>query len=122
MKAGSRIYLAGPMRGRALFNFQKFFFWAEMLEQSGYEVLNPAAFDVERMLKDGWQFDEDNYEEVLAFDLNVIEACADALFMLAGWEQSEGANREYKKAQELGLPVFEAKNVKLGTIVRLEER
>ena len=104
---GSKVYIAGPMRGHALFNFQKFFYWAEVLEQSGYEVLNPAAFDVDRMMKDGWIFDEDNYEEVLEFDLKVIEECADALFMLKGWGESEGAGREYIKAGELGLTIFD---------------
>jgi hypothetical protein len=104
---GSKVYIAGPMRGHALFNFQKFFYWAEVLEQSGYEVLNPAAFDVDRMMKDGWQFDEDNYEEVLEFDLKVIEEAADALFMLKGWGRSEGAGREYARASELGLAIFD---------------
>ena len=103
---GSNIYIAGPMRGCSLFNFQLFFYWAERLEQSGYEVLNPAAFDVERMIK-GWKFEEDNYEEVLEFDLAVIENCADALFMLKGWGKSEGAGREYAKAKELGLAIFD---------------
>ena len=122
MKAGSKIYIAGPMRGCSLFNFQKFFFFAEWLEYSGYEVLNPAAADVERMFKSGWQFDESNYEEVLAFDLAWITAQADALFLLDGWEHSEGAKREKALAENLGLPWFEAKNAKIGSTIVLEEK
>lgn len=102
---GSTIYIAGPMRGHRCFNFSKFFHYEELFRRSGYKVINPAALDVARMMN-GWRYDEDKYEEVLTFDLAVIEHCADALFLMEGWEESEGATREKNKAEELGIPYF----------------
>ena len=116
---GSKVYIAAPMRGHHLFNFQTFFFHAHWLEHSGYEPLNPAAFDLERMMG-GWVFSEDKYEEVLEFDLKVIEECADVVLLLAGWEKSEGAKREKARAEELGIPVVDGSKIRIGEIIRLE--
>lgn len=105
LQYGSTIYIAGPMRGHHCYNFEKFFYYAHILKSSGYEVINPAEMDCLRMF-DGWRFNESDYEEVLAIDLAEITANADALFVLEGWEKSEGANREIELATNLGLPVY----------------
>ena len=102
---GSTIYIAGPMRGHECYNFERFFHFAYMLRDSGYEIINPAQMDCERMFE-GWVFSEDKYEEVLAFDLAAIATKADALFVLTGWEISEGANREIDLAINMNIPVY----------------
>jgi hypothetical protein len=107
-----KIYIAGPMRGRPAFNFQKFFYWAERLEELGHEPLNPAQYDVIRWIRTGEVFNEEtDYEEVLKFDLELIKAMADAVLLLPGWSNSEGATREYNLALELELPVYNTEEI-----------
>jgi len=106
LKTGSTIYIAGPMRGYPVFNFKRFFYFQERFEQSGYRVINPAEEDCKRWIDTGWCFSADKWREVLDFDKEMIRNHADGLFMLKGWEDSEGANEEYQLAKELGLPVF----------------
>jgi len=107
MTYGTRVYIAGPMRGQPCYNFEEFFHWARMLRISGYEVTNPAQLDCMRMLS-GWTFkdDEETYEEILAADLEIITARIDWIFALKGSDESPGAQREIALAEELGLPVY----------------
>ena len=105
MKYGSTVYICGPMRGKPCMNFEEFFYWARLLRRSGYKVINPAEHDCERMFG-GWVWDESKYEEVLQEDLRLITEYAQWLFVLKGWEDSDGANREIEHARNLGLSIF----------------
>ena len=98
------IYIAGKMSGIECFNFERFFYHAHRLKLEGFEVFNPAQIDCEKML-DGWQYTADQYEAVLAHDLEIIRTQVDAVYMLRGWEDSPGATRERALALELGKPV-----------------
>ena len=100
------VYCAGPMRGYPAFNFPAFFAAADRLRADGWTVLNPAEHD-----KDGG-FDE-TQETLEGFDLHAafrwdIEAVlrSDAIYMLAGWELSTGANIEHSVAKAIGLEVL----------------
>ena len=112
-----RVYVAGPMRGVAQFNFPAFYDAAEALRRLGHEVFNPA----ERDSKVGFDptelaGDEDLTEhgfdlrEALAADMEWISLHADAIALLPGWESSRGAQAEVALARALGLQVtdFEA--------------
>lgn len=101
-----KIYIAGPMRGYPCFNFERFFYWAFVLRISGYTPLNPAEHDCVTWLETGRIYTPSDYDDLIKFDLEWIEKEADALFMLNGWEKSEGALQEYEKAKELGLQRF----------------
>ena len=103
---GSTIYIAGPMRGYPLMNFPQFFYWQIQLENSGYKVINPAAEDCKRWFKDGWVFRESEWRDVLEYDKMLIRSQADALFVLDGWKDSEGALEEIELAVEIGIDVF----------------
>lgn len=103
-----KVYLSGPMTIRKddCYNFMEFFFWEKVLRMNGYKVVNPARLDCERMLA-GETYSDDLYDELLAEDLRIIrEDGVDALFMLKGWELSDGAKEEYAVAKELGLEVW----------------
>lgn len=77
------IYISGPMAG--IEGYEKNFKVAEeKIKESGHEVVNPAEINGEGMTR----------EELLALDLRMLEEC-DAIYMLKGWQQSCGANREY---------------------------
>lgn len=116
---GSRVYVAGPMRGVAEFNFPAFHAAADALKQLGCVVFNPAAKDNERhgvdISKGNHAGCEEtaakehgfNLREALGMDLAWICAEADAIALLPGWRNSKGATAEHATAVALGLKVLE---------------
>jgi hypothetical protein len=89
-----KIYISGPMAG--IEGYEKNFKVAEeKIKESGHEVVNPAEIDGEGMTR----------EELLKLDLWMMEEC-DAIYMLKGWQQSCGANREYGFALGRGMEIF----------------
>ena len=102
----SLVYIAGPMRGYAHFNFPAFDAAQEMLEDAGLRVLSPAEMDREI------GFDETRDKatpeflaEAMRRDLEAILR-ADAVFLLEGWERSTGATAEMHVAKWRGIPVY----------------
>ncbi|MEH5750278.1 DUF4406 domain-containing protein [Citrobacter freundii] len=85
------VFVAGPMTGYHDFNRAEFNAEAGVLEDRGFTVLNPA------ILPDGLE-----HRQYLAITISMLEQ-ADAVFLLDGWEKSEGALREFRRARELGL-------------------
>jgi hypothetical protein len=117
--AGSKVYVAGPMRGIPEFNFPAFHAAADMLRQIGCTVFNPAAKDNERHGTDISKGNAAGCEEIaakqhgfnlreaLGLDLAWICAEADAVALLPGWQKSKGATAEKATAEALGLLVVE---------------
>jgi len=113
------IYVAGPMRGIAEFNFPLFHAVADVLKARGHSVFNPAAKDNERhgvdISKGNATGDEKiasaqhgfNLREALALDLEFICKTAEAIVLLPGWRNSKGATAEHATAVALGLEVIE---------------
>ena len=88
------IYISGPMA--VIEGYEKNFKVSEeKIKESGHEVVNPAEIDGEGMTR----------EELLRLDLWMLEEC-DAIYMLKGWKQSCGANREYGFALAKGMGVM----------------
>lgn len=105
-------YVAGPMRGRPLFNFPAFDEGARRLEAEGNLVFNPAARDrAEGFDETGTTGLEDlaslgfNHRQAMADDLQWIALHADAVYMLSGWQTSKGAVAERALALALGLEI-----------------
>lgn len=89
-----KIYISGPMAG--IEGYEKNFKAAEeKMQEAGHEVVNPAEIDGEGMTR----------EELLMLDLWMLEEC-NAIYMLKGWQQSCGANREYGFALAKGMGVM----------------
>ncbi|RAP70321.1 hypothetical protein ACZ87_02877 [Candidatus Erwinia dacicola] len=82
------------MSGYDQFNRPAFHAAERNLIQKTFIVLNPA------MLPDG--LSQAQYMDICLAMLR----CADAVYMLAGWEESAGARAEYALAQKLALKVF----------------
>ena len=112
------LYLAGPMRGIAFYNFPMFDRVAAALRDAGYEVINPADEDRK----------EDNFDPTLepkfadpaycfvqpGMDFGkIIRRCfeavmrCDEIVLLPGWENSVGA------IAELFIAVWSGKRIQL---------
>ena len=57
-----------------------------------------------------WERDPRIYHDryparILEMDLNILSRC-DAIYLLRGWKESEGALSEFAKAKELGLEIW----------------
>jgi len=107
------IYIAGPMTGYPKFNFPAFDKARDILEPD-WNVISPA--DMDRDLG----FDPDDgivtaefLRDAMRRDIDAVMH-VDALYALAGWEQSKGASAEVALAEWRGIPVhFE--EVPIGT-------
>lgn len=87
------IYISGPITGvdNYLDNFNAA---EEYLKDLGYEVINPARFNA--------VLPELDYEQYMKVDFALLDLC-DSIYMLDGWRDSKGANREYGYALGKGL-------------------
>lgn len=100
------------MRGKKNYNFKAFFVAEALLGMRGHQVTNPARLDLEEE-KASWSPVEKRInlatnftmEDALRRDI-VAMAKNDAIALLAGWEDSEGANKELHFARTIGLQVF----------------
>lgn len=103
---GRKMYIAGPMTGYEDFNFPAFNRTANMFRGMGWEIFNPAEKESEKGLDFEAKKTGDavlaiekgfDFREVFTWDVSkVIES--DAIYMLAGWEQSPGARAEHAVA------------------------
>ena len=108
-----KIYLAGPMRGYANFNFPAFDYAAEKLRKQGHEVFSPAERDRQAYgaeIENNPTGDENKVTNVactindcMSADCEWICRNADAIALLPGWEKSSGANAELALSKALGL-------------------
>ena len=110
-----RIYLAGPMRGKPLFNFAEFFRVAMRLRAMGHDVLNPAERDLAVGFNPALPIEHPENAAVFtlgaAFEWDFAAiVSADAIVLLEGWRESNGTQAELVLAMSLGRKVFEYVN------------
>lgn len=90
------IFISGPMTNCVGYK-SRFEEAEERLELAGFKPVNPAKFN-EGLPKDFGK------ERILSHDLHILSTC-DGIYMLKGWEQARGCNREYGYALGKGLPI-----------------
>ena len=100
-----RIYIAGPMRGIENFNCAAFTEHAARLRALGWAVENPVEIGGRFGTDEEIVSDDALLRRLMEYELITLRS-ADAVFMLSGWEFSEGARRELQEALAAGLPVF----------------
>lgn len=90
-----RIYIAGPMTGLPEYNLPAFAKAATALRAVGYTSIDPGR----RGVIEGYTWSD--YLRLALTDLLTCEAVA----VLPGWENSNGAKLEVYVSQQLGMPV-----------------
>ncbi|MBK4420864.1 DUF4406 domain-containing protein [Enterobacter hormaechei] len=88
-----KIYIAGPMTGYENYNRPMFNAVAQQMLSGGHVALNPAT------LPDGL-----SQREYMDICLAMLR-CADAIHMLHGWQESDGAVAEHAMAKKLGIKI-----------------
>lgn len=105
----AKCYISGPMTGLPYFNFPAFEKAAEYLRAAGWAVYSPRENDLEAgiepnpegKLTEGGPL----YKDLMKRDL--WQVCdSDAIFVMPGWEWSEGARLEVDVAHRVRVPVF----------------
>lgn len=103
------IYIAGPMTGYPEFNFSAFDAARNNLERD-WNVISPA--DMDRDLgfdPSSNEVTSDFLHDAMRRDIDAVMR-VDAVYALAGWEQSKGAQAEVALAKWRGIPVHYEKN------------
>ena len=119
-----RVYISGKIGEEVISEATraKFARAERMLRAKGYEVFNPADpffnrcivnaarrswnRDKEQAASNGdWEWDEPLYDYILLEDLHTLHGC-DAIYMLADWEKSDGANVELDFARATKKRIF----------------
>ncbi len=87
-----RVYISGPCRNKPNRNEAAFSYAEQMLRNLGYDVFNPRKLP----FTDTWTREQKDHVEFA-----IIDMC-DAMYMLEGWEQADGAVHEHDYAVSAG--------------------
>lgn len=94
------VYISGGITG--VENYGKAFERAEeKLKAAGHEVINPARLEE--------YVPQLTYEGYMAIDMALLSV-SEAIYMLNGWKNSRGANREYGYALAKGIKIMTEKD------------
>ena len=91
-----RIYISGPITN--VLDYKEKFERAEQNLKAKYpdaEIINPTVLDKLPL----------TYDEYMELDLRLLGMC-EGIYMLKGWEDSKGANREYGYALAKGKAIY----------------
>lgn len=89
------IFISGPITKVLRTNYKQRFKQAEeLLTKKGFIVVNPSFQNV------GF-----TYEDYIIMGINMLARC-NAIYMLKGWETSEGARLEYRYAKITGKTIY----------------
>lgn len=102
-----KIYLAGPMRGYDENNAPAFREATQWLRLHGIDVVSPVELDEAEGVDLSADYTEEEVGQFLRRDLlSFLRGEVDAIVVLPGWEQSQGAALEVHVARETGLPIY----------------
>lgn len=91
-----RIYISGPITN--VLDYKEKFARAEQNLKAKYpdaEIINPTVLDKLPL----------TYDEYMELDLRLLGMC-EGIYMLKGWEDSKGSNREYGYALAKGKTFY----------------
>lgn len=96
-----RLYLAGPMTGIPDLNFPAFRAEAARLRALGHQVISPAELCSD--IAGDWP-------ACMRRDIVALVGCQ-AIALLDGWQDSNGATLEHHIAARIGMTVYLAKSI-----------
>lgn len=99
------IYIAGPMRGIAGYNYEKFNRIAANFRSQGHIVENPVEIGNRFGSPDEINANPEILNKVVEAQFLAIQTC-DTIYLLKGWEKSVGAKHELFEALPLGLEII----------------
>ena len=99
------IYIAGPMRGKENNNETAFFNAEKRLNRRGFTVINPLTIGRGIASDKVIASDADFLRNVMRFERTLIRFC-DAIYMLEGWQDSQGAKAELVTAIGFDCMIF----------------
>lgn len=98
-----RIYVAGKLNSDAcgyIKNIHQMIIWAEKVRKLGFAVFVPGLDFLQGLVFGNWE-----YQDYFNNSQSWLDA-SDAIFLVPGWETSEGSKREIQRAKEHNIPVF----------------
>lgn len=114
-----RVYISGKIGGEVISDAtrQKFAQAEEMLKAKGYQVFNPCDERWQKILRREYEHDNyvqspwltDKFPDFYAYCLLrglMVLSTKDAIYMLADWTESDGANVELDFARATGKQLF----------------
>lgn len=87
------IFISGPMRGHADFNYGAFREAAKRLEALGWKPVNPVDVAEIYPCREGDYLDPSRLDRILKIDEAFVASCH-AIYLLRGWQMSIGAQGE----------------------------
>lgn len=91
-----KVYISGPITGTHD-AWDRFDTMARRVKKYGHDAINPYYI--------GEAFPDGTHLQIMAVCLTLM-SFADAILLMDGWEDSEGARQEYRKALAMGIPIF----------------
>lgn len=101
-----KVYIAGPMTGVPEFNYPAFKRVAKFLREEGWEVVSPVEIGEPYGSPAELANDEALLNRVMVKEQVELMHC-DTIYLLPGWEKSEGSKAELGIALERGLEVIQ---------------
>ena len=99
------IYIAGPMRGKENNNQTAFYNAEERLRKRGFKVINPICVGRGIASDDVIEAMPNLLRDVMRFERTLVRYC-DAIYMLEGWQDSQGAKAELVTAIGFDCMIF----------------
>lgn len=100
------VYLSGPITNDPEHYKEHFSKCANFLKSIGYDVINPADPEVDKIdLPENVSLDDEAWIHYIMRDIQIVKDC-DVICMLNGWRDSPGANIEYWVAKKYKLKLM----------------